>query len=55
VKGLGGCPMATDKLTGNMATENVLQFLNEKNIATGIDSKQFAESMMLAGSTFPHE
>jgi hydroxymethylglutaryl-CoA lyase len=55
VKGLGGCPMATDKLTGNMATENVLQFLNENNIASGIDSKQFAESMMLAGSTFPHE
>lgn len=55
VKGLGGCPMATDKLTGNMPTEKVLQFLNENNIRTGIDSVQFAESMLMAGSTFPAE
>jgi len=55
VKGLGGCPMATDKLTGNMPTENVLQFLNEQNMNTGIDSNQFAESMIIAGATFPAE
>lgn len=55
VKGLGGCPMATDKLTGNMPTEKVLLFLNENNIKTGIDSVQFAESMLMAGSTFPTE
>lgn len=55
VKGLGGCPMATDKLTGNMPTEKVLQFLNENNIKTGIDSIQFAESMLMAGNTFPVE
>lgn len=55
VKGLGGCPMATDKLTGNMPTEKVLLFLNENNIKTGIDSVQFAESMLMAGSTFPAE
>lgn len=55
VKGLGGCPMATDKLTGNMPTEKVLQFLNENNIKNGIDSIQFAESMLMAGSTFPAE
>lgn len=55
VKGLGGCPMATDKLTGNMPTEKVLQFLNENNIKTGIDSIHFAESMLMAGNTFPAE
>ncbi len=55
VKGLGGCPMATDKLTGNMPTEKVLQFLNENKIESGIDSVQFAESMLMAGSTFPAE
>jgi hydroxymethylglutaryl-CoA lyase len=55
VKGLGGCPMATDKLTGNMPTEKVLQFLNENNIKSGIDSVQFAESMFMAGNTFPAE
>lgn len=55
VKGLGGCPMATDKLTGNMPTEKVLQFLNENNIQSGIDAVQFAESMFMAGNTFPVE
>ena len=55
VKGLGGCPMATDKLTGNMPTEKVLQFLNENKIESGIDSVQFAESMLMAGNTFPAE
>ena len=30
LKGLGGCPMAKDDLTGNMPTERVLQFLEER-------------------------
>jgi hydroxymethylglutaryl-CoA lyase len=55
IKGFGGCPMAADQLTGNMATENVLQFLQEKNIPTGIDEQAFSKSMLLAGSTFPLE
>lgn len=55
IKGFGGCPMAADKLTGNMPTENLLSYFNKKNISTGIDSKAFEESMLLAGSTFPAE
>lgn len=55
VKGFGGCPMAADQLTGNMATENVLGFLEEKNISSGIDIKAFNQSMILAGNTFPIE
>lgn len=55
VKGYGGCPMATDELTGNMATENVLSFFAEEKVETGIDQKAFAEAMMLAGTTFPLE
>lgn len=30
VKGYGGCPMAEDELVGNIATENLIQFLEEK-------------------------
>jgi hydroxymethylglutaryl-CoA lyase len=30
IKGFGGCPMAKDDLVGNMATENVIQYLIEK-------------------------
>ncbi len=29
-KGYGGCPMAKNELTGNIATENIIQFLQEK-------------------------
>jgi hydroxymethylglutaryl-CoA lyase len=31
IKGFGGCPMATDKLTGNLPTENLILYLKEKN------------------------
>ncbi|MGB0918763.1 MAG: hydroxymethylglutaryl-CoA lyase, partial [Flavobacteriales bacterium] len=49
IKGLGGCPMAKDDLTGNMATENVLSFLANNQIQSGIDQNAFLESMQLAG------
>jgi len=55
IKGFGGCPMATDKLTGNMPTENVLEFLREKNIETGIDGSAFNAAMIEAGGVFPIE
>lgn len=53
IKGFGGCPMAADELTGNMPTENVLSFLQEKNASTGIDMKQFNATMNEAMSVFP--
>jgi hydroxymethylglutaryl-CoA lyase len=53
IKGYGGCPMATDKLTGNMPTENLLSYFKKNDIATGIDDSAFAEAMNLAVSTFP--
>lgn len=53
VKGYGGCPMATDKLTGNMPTENLLSFFEEKKIETGINKEEFAKAMMMAGEVFP--
>jgi hydroxymethylglutaryl-CoA lyase len=53
IKGFGGCPMATEKLTGNMPTENLLGFFSEKRIDTGISPKAFDEAMILAARTFP--
>jgi hydroxymethylglutaryl-CoA lyase len=53
IKGYGGCPMATDKLTGNMPTENLLSYFNKNNIVTGLDENAFAEAMQLAVKTFP--
>jgi hydroxymethylglutaryl-CoA lyase len=53
IKGYGGCPMATDKLTGNMPTENLLSYFNKNNIVTGLDENAFAEAMQIAVKTFP--
>lgn len=54
IKGFGGCPMAADQLTGNMASENVISFLNQQNMATGINPERFAEAMRKATNVFPH-
>ena len=53
INGLGACPMAKDDLTGNMATENVLSFLDDNSIQSGIDRNAFLEAMQLAGKIFP--
>lgn len=53
IKGYGGCPMAMDKLTGNMPTENLLHFFKKQNVNTGIDDLAFNEAMLLSGNTFP--
>jgi len=55
IKGYGGCPMAADKLTGNMPTENLLSYFKKNNIATGIDEKAIADAMLLSDSVFPKE
>jgi hydroxymethylglutaryl-CoA lyase len=53
IKGYGGCPMATDKLTGNMPTENLLSYLKKNNIQNSIDEKLFNETLLLSSSIFP--
>ncbi len=55
IKGYGGCPMATDKLTGNMPTEKLLSYFNKNNIVTDIDKTYIAEAMNLSALTFPIE
>ena len=41
IKGYGGCPMAKDDLVGNMPTEKLLSFTQEKKIETGINTLAF--------------
>tara|TARA_B100000809_G_scaffold66180_1_gene62874 strand:- start:230 stop:1081 length:852 start_codon:yes stop_codon:yes gene_type:complete len=53
IKGFGGCPMATDDLTGNMATENLIQYFKENNIETGLNQNEFNQSMLDALKVFP--
>jgi len=57
IKGYGGCPMAKDDLTGNMATENMVGYLKEQEGVEedlGLDLAAFQESMILSNSVFPH-
>ncbi|MEX0967145.1 MAG: hydroxymethylglutaryl-CoA lyase [Bacteroidia bacterium] len=53
LKGFGGCPMAKDELTGNIATENIVQFLEEEGVKTGIDQDALQEALIMANSIFP--
>lgn len=53
IKGFGGCPMAADDLTGNMATENIIQYFNHEQVATGLNRPAFRESVRMALQVFP--
>ena len=45
LKGYGGCPMAKDELTGNIATENVISYLQEQNVNLGLNLDKLREAM----------
>jgi hydroxymethylglutaryl-CoA lyase len=53
IAGFGGCPMATDDLTGNMATENIISYFTENNIELGLNLEEFKNAQKLATSVFP--
>lgn len=41
IKGYGGCPMATDELTGNMPTEKLVSYFTAKKVNTNINALSF--------------
>ena len=53
IKGFGGCPMASNELTGNMPTEIMLNWFDAKEITTGVDTELFNKSLELALDIFP--
>ena len=53
IKGFGGCPMATDKLTGNMPTENLISYFTENMINNTINQKEFNAALIKAVQVFP--
>lgn len=53
IKGFGGCPMAKDELVGNLATENIIHYLEGKNSAPNLNLVEFEKSVALADSVFP--
>ncbi len=52
--GYGGCPMAEDELVGNLATETIISFLDQKQAALQLNREALAKAMQLAQSTFPN-
>jgi len=52
IKGFGGCPMATDDLTGNIATENVMTYLKQKNHANSINESAWNEAFLFSSKIF---
>lgn len=52
LKGFGGCPMATDDLTGNMATEDLIEFLQSKGEDLGLDMSKWQEAILFSSKIF---
>lgn len=50
--GFGGCPFATDDLTGNIATEDLVQFLNQQGEELNINTQAWNEALLLANEIF---
>lgn len=50
--GYGGCPMAADELTGNVATENLISFLAEQGEDLGLDLGALREAQALSRTVF---
>ncbi len=52
LRGFGGCPMATDSLTGNLPTEEIIQTLAQEGVALAIDSEELQKAMTLSAGVF---
>lgn len=52
LKGFGGCPMANDELVGNLATENLIAYFENKNIPLELDKNALNKAFALANSIF---
>lgn len=52
LKGYGGCPMATDKLTGNMPTELMVKRLEHLGASTGINDAALSSALTIADRVF---
>ena len=53
LKGLGGCPMAKDDLTGNMPTEVMLDWFEQNSVSTGINHEFLGKALQESKMVFP--
>jgi hydroxymethylglutaryl-CoA lyase len=52
LKGIGGCPMANDELVGNMNTELMIPYFEEKDLLSGIDKVALSDALKIAEEIF---
>lgn len=52
LKGIGGCPMAQDDLVGNMDSLDIIAFLEESGLPTGLNKEALHESLQIANELF---
>ncbi len=52
LKGYGGCPMASDELTGNLATEDLISYFESQNIDLGLNKEKWQEAMAFSAQIF---
>lgn len=52
IAGFGGCPMATDELTGNMPTENLLNYFRRHDVELVLNQKRFETAHQEASKIF---
>jgi hydroxymethylglutaryl-CoA lyase len=52
IRGFGGCPMAEDELVGNLATENLLSFLETQDVSMSVNREEFKKSWDMADAVF---
>ena len=52
IRGFGGCPMASDDLTGNMPTERLVEYFDDAGKDHGLDMDAFNAAMIVAATVF---
>lgn len=52
IRGFGGCPMAEDKLVGNMPTEKMISWFKAKNIPTSINFEALDRAIQQSNQVF---
>jgi hydroxymethylglutaryl-CoA lyase len=52
LKGIGGCPMAQDDLVGNMNTELIISYLEDKKLIDGLNKEALHKSLQMASELF---
>jgi hydroxymethylglutaryl-CoA lyase len=52
LKGIGGCPMAQDELVGNVDSEKMIAYFEEKSLLKGLNKQALQESLQVAAQIF---